>query len=176
MNARRGALYTMLLVMLAAGSARADAAGIAIELFTQGKQLMSAGDYAEARVKLRESARLDPKVGTLASLAVCEERLGHLADAHARWQQARTLATATNDARRPLTESELARVDRLVPKLLIEVHGAAPQGLLIKADDLDVGPGMLGTALPVNPGDHSITGFGTGQAPVVHAGAHRGGR
>jgi hypothetical protein len=116
-------------------------------------------------VRLAESARLDAKVGTLASLAVCEERLGHLAEAHARWQQARTLATATNDARRPLTESELARIDKLVPKLTIEVRGASPPGLLIKADDLDVGPGMLRTPLPVNPGSHTISATAPGKRP-----------
>jgi hypothetical protein len=165
MSARHGALCTMLFFLLLAGGARGDAAGIAVELFTQGKQLMSAGDYVEARVKLAESARLDPKVGTLASLAVCEERLGHLAEAHARWQQARTLATATNDARRPLTETELARVDKLVPKLTIEVRGASPPGLIIKADDLDVGPGMLRTQLPVNPGGHTISATAPGMRP-----------
>jgi hypothetical protein len=165
MRARLCALFAVLFLSLGAGSARADAAGIAIELFTQGKQLMNAGDYAEARVRLIESARLDPKVGTLASLAVCEERLGHLAEARARWLQARTLAAATNDARRPLTEAELARVDRLVPKLTIEVRGAAPQGLVIKADDLEVGPGMLGTPLPVNPGDHTISAVANGKRP-----------
>jgi hypothetical protein len=41
----------MLLLVLAAATARADAPGAAIELFTQGKQLMSAGDFAEARVR-----------------------------------------------------------------------------------------------------------------------------
>jgi hypothetical protein len=165
MRARLCALLTVLLLSLGAGRAHADAAGIAIELFTQGKQLMNAGDYAEARVRLIESARLDPKVGTLASLAVCEERLGHLAEARARWLQARTLAAATNDARRPLTETELARVDRVVPKLNIEVRGAPPQGLVIKADDLEVGPGMLGTPLPVNPGDHTISAVANGKRP-----------
>ncbi len=165
MRARQSALCTFLFLFLAAGTARADAAGIAIELFTQGKQLMNAGDYAEARVRLKESARLDPKVGTLASLAVCEERLGHLADAHARWQQARTLATATNDPRRPLTESELARIDRVVPKLTINVRGPSASGLIIKADDLEVGPGVLGTALPVNPGDHTVSATAPGKRP-----------
>jgi hypothetical protein len=165
MKARYGALCATLFFMLLAGSARGDAAGMAIELFTQGKQLMGVGDYTEARVRLAESARLDPKVGTLASLAVCEERLGHLAEAHARWQQARTLAMATNDARRPLTENELARIDRLVPKLSIEVRGGSPPGLLIKADDLDVGPGMLRTPLPVNPGAHTISATAPGKRP-----------
>jgi hypothetical protein len=165
MTARRAAFTTTLLLVLAAGAARADGAGMAIELFTQGKQLMNAGDFAEARVRLIESARLDPKVGTLASLAVCEEKLGHLAEAHARWQQARALATATNDARRPLTESEIARIDRSVPKLSIEVRGGSPPGLTIKADDLDVGPGMLKAPLPVDPGDHTVSAVAPGKLP-----------
>jgi hypothetical protein len=172
MRARRAALTTALLLVLTAGTARADAPGMAIELFTQGKQLMSAGDFAEARVRLIESARLDPKVGTLASLAVCEEKLGHLAQAHARWQQARALATATNDARRPLTESEIARIDRIVPKLSIEVRGPSPKGLVIKADELEIGPGMMRAPLPVDPGEHMVTAVAPGKRPwsqEVHA-------
>jgi hypothetical protein len=112
-----------------------------------------------------ESARLDPKVGTLASLAVCEERLGHLAEAHARWQQARALATATNDARRPLTESEIARLDRSVPKLSIELRGPRPPGLVLKADELEVGPGMLKAPLPVDPGEHTVSAAAPGKKP-----------
>jgi serine/threonine-protein kinase len=165
MSKGRWAVRTLLLLSLAAGPAYGDATGIAIELFTQGKQLMNAGDYAEARVRLLESARLDPKVGTLASLAVCEERLGHLAEARARWLQARTLAAATSDPRRPLTETELARLDNVVPKLRIELRGGAPEGLVIKADDLEVGPGMLATPLPVNPGDHAISATARGKKP-----------
>jgi hypothetical protein len=143
--------------------ALADAADLAIELFFQGKNLMNAGDYAGARAKLMESARLDPKVGTVASLAVCEERLGHVAEARARWLQARTLALATGDSRRPLTEGELARVDRLVPKLSLDLRGVSPPGMRIEIDGVEVGAGGLGTPLPVDPGEHTVSATAPGK-------------
>jgi hypothetical protein len=148
---------------LVSSVARGDAGDIAIELFSQAKQLMSAGDFAAARTRLAESVRLEPKVGTLASLAVCEERLGHLAEAHARWEQTRALAVATNDARRSLAEAALARVDKLVPKLSLELRGESPVGLRITTDDVEVGAGVLGTPLPVNPGVHAISATAPGK-------------
>ncbi len=163
MRAVIGGLLVALSLSLVTAVARADAGDVAIELFAQGKQLMAAGDYAAARTKLVESVRLEPKVGTLASLSVCEERLGHLAEAHARWEQARALAVATNDPRKSRTEGELARVDRLVPKLRPELHGESPQGLRITTDDVEVGAGVLGTPLPVNPGAHSISATAPGK-------------
>jgi hypothetical protein len=163
MRGLTGGLLLALSLSLLAAPARGDAGDIAIELFAQGKQLMSAGDYAGARTRLAESVRLEPKVGTLASLAVCEEHLSHLAEAHARWEQARALAVQTNDPRKTLAESELARVDKLVPKLSLELHGDSPQGLRITTDDVEVGVGVLGTPLPVNPGVHSISATAPGK-------------
>jgi hypothetical protein len=158
-----GGLLLALSLSLVTSAARGDAGDVAIELFAQGKQLMSAGDYAGARSRLVESVRLEPKVGTLASLAVCEEHLGHLAEAHARWEQARALAVATSDPRKTLAESELARVDKLVPKLSLELHGESPPGLRITTDDVEVGAGVLGTRLPVNPGVHAISATAPGK-------------
>ena len=158
-------LLAALFLSLAAAVARGDAGDMAIELFAQGKQLMATGDYSGARSRLVESVRLEPKVGTLASLAVCEERLGRLAEAHARWEQARALAVATSDPRKSLAEGELARVDKLVPKLRLEFEGESPQGLRITADDVEVGVGVLGTPLPVNAGVHAISATAPGKRP-----------
>jgi hypothetical protein len=129
---------------------------LATELFNAGRDLVKEGNYAAACPKLAESARLDAKVGTLARLAECEEHIGKLASARARWQQASNLAKATNDNRAAHAESELARIDRIVPKIEIVLSGDAPRDLVLRLDDAELGTGSLGVKLPVDPGKHTI--------------------
>jgi hypothetical protein len=117
---------------------------------------MQQGDYAAACPKLHESARLDPKVGTFAKLAECDEHEGHLASARGRWQQALNLARTSHDAREPRVATELARVDARVPKLRITLAPPPPAGVTVHVDALDVGAGALGVPLPVDPGDHVV--------------------
>lgn len=140
-------------------------AAIATELFNAGRDLMRDGNFAAACPKLTESARLDPKVGTFAKLGECEEKLGRLASARGRWQQALNLAQTAGDERVKLVEAELARIDRIVPKLSIATSGAAPAGLAVRVDDVEVGAGSLGVPLPVDPGKHTVTATATGRKP-----------
>jgi hypothetical protein len=156
-------LVALTLAMASPSFAQQSDAAIATELFNAGRDAMWVGDFAAACPKLTESARLDPKVGTLAKLAECEEKLGHLATARGRWQQALNLARSTSDERAPLVETELARIDRIVPKLSLALSGAAPPGLTVRVDDVDLGPGSLGVPLPVDPGKHTVAASAPGK-------------
>ncbi len=151
-------------LMAGAGAVEAeDAAGVATELFNAGRDLMRSGDYGTACPKLAESARLDAKVGTLARLAECEEHVGRTVSARARWEQAANLARSQQDTRLAHVESELARLDSMVPKLLFSVDGAAPPDLRIRIDELDVGLGSVNVALPVDPGPHHVAASAPGK-------------
>jgi hypothetical protein len=157
-----------LVVLLAAAPALAQTAsdtGVATELFNAGRDLIKAGNYAAACPKLADSARLDAKVGTLARLAECEEKLGQLVDARAYWQQALNLARVQHDERTAHVESELARVDGVVPKLKVDAKGSDAPGFALKVDDLQVGKGGLGIPLPVQPGNHTLVATATGKKP-----------
>lgn len=140
-----------------------QATGVATELFNAGRDLMKAGDYRTACPKLEESARLDAKVGTLARLAECEEKIGHMVSARAHWEQALNLANAQHDDRATHVKSELSRLDGLVPKLSLSVEGTPPADLRIRIDDLDVGLGSLGVPLPVEPGTHHVVASAAGK-------------
>src|SRR5262245_37563455 len=61
---------------LRASAVNLDAAA-AEALFREGRQLMDSGAIAQACVKFEESLRLDPALGTMLNLAVCEERAGN---------------------------------------------------------------------------------------------------
>jgi len=129
---------------------------LSTELFNAARDLMSQGRYAEACPKLVESAKLEQRVGTLGKLAECEERLGHLVSARARWQQAINLARAERDDRLDAAQAELARVDALVPKLRFVLAGSTPSGLSIQLDSLELGAGVVGIPVPADPGRHTI--------------------
>jgi len=124
---------------------------------------MKAGDYAGACPKLAASARLDTKVGTLARLAECEEKIGQMVNARAHWEQAVNLARGEQDARLDHVASELARVDKLVPKVDIVWHGPIPPGLTVRIDTVELGSASFGLPLPVEAGSHTIAVAATGK-------------
>jgi hypothetical protein len=159
-------LVVALVPTLVAQSACAQSAGAAAtELFNSGRDLMKFGDYAGACPKLAESARLDAKVGTLARLAECEEKLGQMAAARGHWLQALNLASARGDDRRAHVQQELERVDAIVPKLRLSISGPAPRDLIVRIDDVVVGAGGLDVPLPLDPGRHVVTASAPGKMP-----------
>jgi len=151
------AWLTVAFVLTISHGARADDEAAATNMFNAGRDLMKAGDYAAACPKLQESVRLKATVGALAKFAACEEHEQRLASAYGRWQQALNLARATNDPRAPDVETELARLDHLVPKLLVTTEGVPPSDLIVHVDALEVRVAGLGVPLPVEPGHHTIT-------------------
>jgi hypothetical protein len=129
---------------------------LATELFNAGRDLVAANRYAEACPKLVESVRLEARVGTLAKLAECEERIGQVVSARAHWQQAANLARAERDDRQARVEQEVARLDRIVPKLLFVLPKVRAADVEVRLDDAVLGPGMLELTMPVSPGQHRV--------------------
>ncbi|HEY8091093.1 MAG TPA: hypothetical protein VIF09_24690 [Polyangiaceae bacterium] len=158
---RRCVLVSLLVAGLAfASRARAGNAvdqAAATELFNAGRDLMKGGDFAAACPKLTESVRLEPTVGALAKLAECEEHERRTVSAYGRWQQARNLARASSDDRLVDVEHEFARLDGVVPKLRVIATGALPEGIVVHVDDVEIGSGSVGVALPVESGAHTVT-------------------
>jgi serine/threonine-protein kinase len=71
-----------LTIAFTAGAARADDTSdtaLAAELFTEGRQLMAAGDYAAACPKLAESQSLSPAADTAFDLGVCYQKASQAA-------------------------------------------------------------------------------------------------
>ena len=69
------------------------------QLFREGREAMKRADYALACPSFERSLALDPALGTLLNLAVCEEKRGRLGQALARYRQFVELAAeATNGA------------------------------------------------------------------------------
>lgn len=156
-----------LAVVLASTHARADGSAEAEELFKQGRAALEAKDYVTACKKLAESNRLERAVGTLISLATCNEAQGKLASARANWQEAADFADATNDRlqRGPGARQKFEELDKRVPRLTIVRSAKAPASTSAKRDDVVLGAGSFDTPLPIDPGKHVIVASADGFAP-----------
>jgi len=125
-------------------------------LFEEGRKLMAAGKPNEACPKFADSQKLDPSPATLLNLANCYEKTGRTATA---WVTYKEAASAANVARRgDLLVTAQKRATALEPNLSkLQVTVSTPvDGLEVKRDGTVVGQSELGTAIPVDPGTHTI--------------------
>jgi hypothetical protein len=136
--------------------ARSSDIATAAELFRQGRAAFEARDFRTARARLLESARLNPRVGTFISLAECEEAIGLLAVARAHWQQAVDLGAAQADSRVAFARDRLHQIDSRVPRLTLSLPSEAPEGTLVRVDDIALGSASTGIALPAEVGKHVL--------------------
>ncbi|MBK8259198.1 MAG: hypothetical protein IPK82_41895 [Polyangiaceae bacterium] len=138
-----------------APTARADDAAAAQVLFDEATALKDKSDWAGACPKFESSYKLDPALGTLLNLANCFEKLGKIASAWARWEEAYQWATKNGDDRAEYAKTQRDALAPRLPKLKINVPTKAA-ALSIERDTTKVAEAMYGTALPVDPGEHTI--------------------
>jgi hypothetical protein len=143
--------------------AQASDPAAAEALFREGRALSDAGDIAGACAKFRESARLDPAVGTTFNIADCEERLGHLARAWTLFGEV-TQRLPSSDKRHAVAQKRAAALEPRLPKLSIRLGAGAPAGSRVVRDGVELGSASLGSALPVDPGEHLVVVSAPGRA------------
>jgi hypothetical protein len=151
------AATTLAASCLVAPSARAQSnAALAERLFLDGQKLMAAGDYATACSKFADSRRLDPALGTLMHLAACHEKMGKFATAWSEFTDAAAQAQKAGQAEREKYARDRATVlDSHLQKMIIELS-RPPEGTVIKLDGGVLPLGVLGTEVPLDPGDHAL--------------------
>ncbi len=158
-----GSLLASGLLLMPVPALARDAASPARVLFSEGRDLVAAGDYAAACPKFEESLRLELGVGTQYHLADCWEHLGRSASAHALFLGAAASAKAAREAEREqvLRERAAALEPRLV-RLVIEAGDPDPR-LVIKRDDLPLEQETWGKAVAVDPGTYVIVAKAPGK-------------
>jgi hypothetical protein len=139
----------------AQASDRADDRAGAEALFLAGRAALRRGDYRSALAKFNESNRLDPAVGTILNLAICEEHLGQLASA---WQRYREVlhALPPGDDRLPVARARAAAIEARVPRLKIRVAPSAPKDTQISRNGVVLTSASFGVELPLDPGTHEF--------------------
>jgi hypothetical protein len=161
-----GALSSACLAAVLAGAvpAAAQDAAAAEALFTRGLAEMDAGRYASGCPAIAESHRLDPRAGTIFTLAECEAKWGHVASAVTAYDDYLSLfarMTAAEQARqgeRPRVAG--AQRDALkpqVPELTLLLPQGAPRGTIVTRNGTVISSITLGIPLPVDPREHLIT-------------------
>jgi hypothetical protein len=129
-------------------------------LFSDGKRLMVAGNYVDACPKFAASQKLDPGVGTVLNLADCYEKLGRTASAWAEFRSAASAARAQGSSDREQLAADRARALESKLSYLTIVTAARAEDVRIRRDGVAVEPAMLGTAIPIDPGRHTIDALG----------------
>ena len=128
---------------------------------------MTAGDFNPACLKYGESYHLDPQLGTLLHLADCYEKAGKIASAWANFKDAIEVASRRNwsgqkEPREQLARSRAAALEPRLARLSISVSSADP-ALEVLQDERLVGRGTWGSAVPVDPGLHTVSARSPGK-------------
>jgi serine/threonine-protein kinase len=158
------ALLPLLLARSVLAGSPSDVAA-AQGLYDEARKLMKAGQYAAACPKLEESQRLDRSTSTEFHLADCYEHTSRPASAWALFLQvaSESKSAGRGDAERLARQ----RANDLAPKvsrLTVTVpSGSQVDGLQVKRDAEVVGQAQWGSAVPVDPGKHTIAATASGR-------------
>ncbi|AUX45122.1 hypothetical protein SOCE26_066030 [Sorangium cellulosum] len=164
MNTARYALsaacFSSALAAAGAASAEPDPAQAA---FDRGVAHMEAGRFDQGCPEIAQSQSLDPRPGTLFTLAECEALRGRLATAIARFDEYLALyPTLTAAQRRSQGDRERsaraqrAALARDVPELKLVLSPGAPADVVVERDGQVLPREAIGASVPVDPGEHAI--------------------
>ncbi|MBK8256839.1 MAG: hypothetical protein IPK82_29725 [Polyangiaceae bacterium] len=133
-------------------------------LFKEGVANMLKNDFETACPFLARSLKLDPRLGTLYTLAECEIQWGHTATGTGHLQafidQVSALSPAKQDkykSRKIKAEKRYAEVFPQVPKVILSLPPDAPWTTQITLDGAPLDLRTLSEPHPVNPGPHTLT-------------------
>ncbi|MBN1609017.1 MAG: hypothetical protein JW940_20485 [Polyangiaceae bacterium] len=161
-----GAAGIFVLLLGASGQAQNADKSAAVTLYDQAQQLMQQGRYEEACPKYAESNRLDPQLGVLLHLADCYEKEGRFASAWATFRDAADLADRRADARSLAAKDRASALEGRLSRLTISVPPeSAVSGLEVERDGTTIGSALWGTAVPVDPGSHTVRATAPGKVP-----------
>ncbi len=131
-------------------------AALAEGLFNDGKRLLDAGQVSAACGKFAESQNLDPAPGTLFFLATCHEKEGKLASAWGEYLEvAPQYARVGKSEKEQLCKERAAALEPKLSRLTLNMADR-PKGLTLTIDGKSLGEGLLGTPLPLDPGEHVL--------------------
>jgi hypothetical protein len=134
-------------------------------LFNEALALLANEKAAEACPKLEASQRLDPGVGTLLYLADCYQQVGRTASAWGTFREAAYLAKASKDDREAVAIESARSLEPKLSYLTVEVTPLPGVALDIKRDGKPISDALWNTAMPVDPGTHTVEASAAGKKP-----------
>lgn len=152
-----------LVASLAPSQAAAQEVAAAEALFERGLAAMEMRDFATACPAIEESYRLDPRAGTMFTLAECENQRGRIATAATRYEDylsffARLPADlqAKQGERAAVAAQQRDALRARSPRLTITAPALLPAGASVTLDQVELSRPSWGVALPVDPGEHVV--------------------
>ncbi|HMR77053.1 MAG TPA: tetratricopeptide repeat protein, partial [Polyangiaceae bacterium] len=138
------------------------------ELGLAGGQLLDKGQYAEALEKLERAYRIypAPTIGLWSAQAMA--RMGRLIEASDRYLEIARRRPQPGDSpafakARQEAERERAALGKKIPRVIVEVKGAALSDVSLRLDGAPVPSTLVGIEHRVNPGRHLLEGEWRGQ-------------
>ncbi len=133
----------------------------AAALFQAGRELVDRGEWSEGCQKFEASMALYPAASTLLNIARCYEHDGKLALAWSAYQRSLVINRETQGEERKKALDEVAKkglteIEPRLPRLKIMTSGSAPSGLRVTQNGKEIPIALLGTVIPVDPGQQSI--------------------
>jgi len=127
------------------------------EAFGVGVRAMRRGDWAAAHEEFARAYALDPRPRTLLNLAGAQSNTGRLVEAAESYRTfvAQARQSGGEDAAVRAAEQEIAELERRIPRARIGVTGLLESDEL-RLDGRPLSSAIVGTALPLNPGDHRL--------------------
>jgi hypothetical protein len=150
--------------------ARADPSPTEIQaardLFAKAEKDEDGGQWTAALEKLRRAGTVKMTPGIRFHIALCEEKLNQLVAALADYTAAEQAAREQNNKDVSDAIAEPLRVLRIrVPTLTLDVPPTA--GAEVELDGKNIGAGLWGAPLPVEPGMHRVQARATGKQPFT---------
>jgi hypothetical protein len=170
-----GAACAFAALSSAEGRAAAQSnAAIAEKLFLDGRALMNAGKVHEACQKFADSQGADPALGTLMHLAACHEKDHRPATAWSEFTDAAEQARNSGQHdREHFAQTHAAALEKQLQKIVLDV--ASPvAGIEVKLDSQSLPAGVIGTEIPLDPGDHDLDVTAPGKKPWHRSGLNLG--
>ncbi|UQA62110.1 tetratricopeptide repeat protein [Polyangium aurulentum] len=128
----------------------------ATALFDEARTLFDQGKFAEALAKFQAAQRLDPTAGKLLNIARCHDKLGQTASAWGALDEAEAMARKNGDEeRRSYAEKWQKELEPKLSRMRIEIAPEA-KNLVVLIDGKALPSGAIGSALPVDPGEHEV--------------------
>jgi hypothetical protein len=145
-------------------NAKPSASDRAQQLFDGGVKDMLAGRYERGCASIAESHKIDPRPGTVFTLAECHARAGKLASALRSYALYLALVevmpeeqSRAHRERAAIARAERNRLNPQVPKLTVSWSGAPPPGASVALDGVVLDEMQMRRPQAVDPGEHVVT-------------------
>jgi hypothetical protein len=155
---------SLMLASLITTGAFAQNEAASAAMFERGLAAMEAGQFGTGCPMLQESFRLDPRAGTLFTLAECENKAGKIATAVVHYEEYLLRVEKLPPGERPKQEQRvtIARKQVLtlkpqIPQLTLSLPANTADGVVVKRDGTVLGRPSLESAQPVDPGEHVLS-------------------